>query len=61
MAVRAGWLVAPTDTGSEVTPLDDVVGHTPGDDCACLPYVEFVPGDGSSGWMVVHHAWDGRE
>jgi hypothetical protein len=41
----------------EVMPIDDVIGHEDGDDCPCLPVVEYVNG----GWMHSHNAWDGRE
>ena len=31
-------------------------------DCLCGPMVELVPNpDGPDGWIVVHHALDGRE
>lgn len=36
--------------------------HAPGTDCVCGPTTEPVPrDDGSMGWLVVHHALDGRE
>jgi hypothetical protein len=59
----SGWITYPTELGSEVMPDDDAAGHEPGDDCACLPYVEYLgkANDGADAWMIVHHAWDGRE
>lgn len=44
-----------------VWPLDDLIGHEPGD-CICLPVTEPVEReDGYIGWVVVHNSWDGRE
>jgi len=58
-----GWCVYRTDTGSEVVPWGDSVGHEPGDECACLPNTEYLgkADDGADAWMIVHNAWDGRE
>jgi hypothetical protein len=46
-----------------VLPVDDLIEHEDeGDDCVCGPLIEHVAqDDGSSRWMVVHHALDGRE
>ena len=45
-----------------VHPLDDLIGHDLDDDCACGPTSQPVArDDGSVGWVVVHHALDGRE
>lgn len=46
-----------------VTPVDDLIEHdTHHDDCACGPTVERVEcGDGSDGWLYIHHSLDGRE
>lgn len=58
----AKWAAFRTDQGSEVIPIDDVVGHEVGEDCACMPAVELLKADdGSDRWMVTHEAWDGRE
>lgn len=45
-----------------VYPLGDLVAHdTDGDECICGPLDEPVKrDDGSIGWVVVHHALDGR-
>jgi hypothetical protein len=44
-----------------VLPRADVVDHEEAEDCACLPDVQPEQcDDGSLGWAVVHHAWDGR-
>ena len=44
-----------------VLPVADLVEHTDSDDCLCGPAVEPVPAeDGSIGWVVSHHALDGR-
>lgn len=44
-------------------PVNDLIDHdTDSDDCACGPLIEPVPAeDGSMGWLIVHHALDGRE
>ena len=60
VAVRAGSLVYGAVVVSElhVVPTNDLIEHeTVGDDCACGPRVEFVPG----GPVIVHHSLDGRE
>ena len=45
-----------------VEPVNDLVEHMDFDDCVCGPTVEPVPrDDGSMGWLVIHHALDGRE
>jgi hypothetical protein len=46
-----------------VTPVDDLIEHnTDGGDCPCGPDTEAVKReDGSMGWVVTHHALDGRE
>lgn len=45
-----------------VWPINDWMAHdTEGGDCPCGPSVEPVPrADGSMGWLVTHHALDGR-
>ena len=48
------------DNHVHVIPLGDTVVHEL-DDCVCGPAVEFHERcDGSDGWLVVHHALDGR-
>jgi hypothetical protein len=45
-----------------VYPGGDLIEHdTDGGDCMCGPTTEFVQGDESSGWLVIHHSLDGRE
>lgn len=46
-----------------VYPVNDLVEHdTSGGDCVCGPVDDpVVREDGSIGWVVVHHALDGRE
>lgn len=52
-------------TALHVLPLNDLIEHdssTGNPDCACGPRVEPVKaGDGSMGWVIVHHSLDGRE
>lgn len=44
-----------------VIPVNDQIEHEESDECACVPAQEPVEReDGSVGWVVVHHAWDGR-
>lgn len=44
-----------------VLPVDDLVEHQDADTCVCGPTTEPVPAeDGYIGWLVVHHALDGR-
>ena len=43
-------------------PVNDLVEHAMKGDCVCGPKLESVKADdGSVGWVVVHHALDGRE
>lgn len=48
-----------------VVPQGDLVEHdtsTDQDDCVCVPAVQRVPNEhGPDGWVLVHHALDGRE
>lgn len=45
-----------------VLPVNDIVEHVTNDECVCGPTSEAVKRDnGSIGWVVVHHAVDGRE
>lgn len=48
-----------------VCPAGDLVEHdtaTTEPDCVCGPTVQPVErGDGSMGWLIVHHSLDGRE
>lgn len=44
-----------------VLPVNDLVTHQEHDDCICGPNVEPVlSDDGSCGWLISHHALDGR-
>lgn len=46
----------------EVTPLNDLIHHHPGPECACGPSDLPVPQpDGAVRWLLVHHSLDGRE
>lgn len=61
-AVRDRWLVVPVDETHEVhvVPISDLVDHEP-ENCLCGPRAEPVKRpDGSYGWLIVHHALDGR-
>lgn len=50
------------DPNVYVLPLSDVVAHEDSDSCVCGPTTEPVQReDGSFGWLVTHHALDGRE
>jgi hypothetical protein len=47
---------------AHVVPVDDVLDHEISDNCICGP--ESTPvkqEDGSMGWVMTHHALDGRE
>ena len=46
-----------------VSPIGDLIEHdTEGDGCLCGPSLEAVPReDGTYGWVMTHHALDGRE
>lgn len=61
-ALEAEWdRLAPKDA-VHVIPISDLIGHTDTDDCPCGPTSEPVKrGDGSVGWLHVHHSLDGRE
>jgi hypothetical protein len=50
-------------TTVHVYPAADLIDHDcGGGDCVCGPTVEPVTaGDGSMGWLVLHHSLDGRE
>lgn len=40
----------------------DLITHEVDADCPCLPHVVPIErDDGTIGWIVVHHAWDGRQ
>ena len=44
-----------------VQPVNDLIEHEDSDACVCIPEIEPVPhDDGSMGWLVTHHALDGR-
>jgi hypothetical protein len=45
-----------------VLPVDDLVDHEDTDTCPCGPTTIAVErDDGSIGWVISHHALDGRE
>jgi hypothetical protein len=47
---------------AHVVPRDDAIDHDTNDECICIPRSDPVTRvDGSVGWVVVHHALDGRE
>lgn len=48
-------------TTVHVYPDADLIEHdTDGGDCICGPDTEFVQGDDTSGFLLTHHALDGR-
>lgn len=50
------------DGNVHVRPVGDLVEHELTEDCACGPSAQPVKrDDGSVGWLIVHHALDGRE
>ena len=48
---------------AHVVPTGDLVAHdTNTDECVCGPTPDPVfRGDGSCGWLLIHHSLDGRE
>jgi hypothetical protein len=45
-----------------VIPTNDLVAHEADEDCVCLPTAQPVErADGSIGWVLTHHALDGRK
>jgi hypothetical protein len=45
-----------------VIPVDYVLDHEESEVCICGPEIKSVKReDGSRGWVIVHHALDGRE
>lgn len=45
-----------------VHPLQDLIEHELTEDCVCGPESRPVKReDGSVGWLLVHHSFDGRE
>ena len=49
------------DAEVHVVPTSDLVEHDLNDECVCGPASRAtVRMDGSVGWVVVHHALDGR-
>lgn len=47
-----------------VSPVNDAVEHdtsTAHPDCVCGPAVQLVETEQGDGWVLVHHALDGRE
>jgi hypothetical protein len=46
-----------------IHPLGDLIEHdTSGVDCVCIPEPRLTPrGDGTHGWLIIHHSLDGRE
>jgi hypothetical protein len=48
-------------TDFHVMPVKDLVAHEDHDDCVCGPRCQAVSlPSGAVGWIVVHHALDGR-
>lgn len=44
-----------------VEPVNDLIEHVH-EDCICGPEIEAVfRDDGSNGWLITHHALDGRK
>ena len=56
-----GWTCRQDDNGNvAVWPIEDLVDHEPYG-CVCGPTPQPVRrDDGSTGWVVTHHALDGR-
>lgn len=52
-----------SDGTVHVSPIGDLIEHdTDGGECPCGPTLEAVErDDGSYGWVLIHHALDGRE
>jgi hypothetical protein len=50
-------------TTAHVLPRNDLIRHSDlGQGCICGPSIEAVfREDGSNGWLITHHALDGRE
>jgi hypothetical protein len=45
-----------------VVPVGDLIDHDTERECVCGPVTEPAErGDGSIGWLAVHHSLDGRE
>lgn len=45
-----------------VVPVADLIDHDTERECVCGPATKPVErGDGSIGWLAVHHSLDGRE
>lgn len=68
MRATKGWRVSSEIVRADhvhVHPVGDLTEHDiDGDDCVCGPTTEYVPAetvDQSSGWLLTHHALDGRE
>lgn len=56
------WGIDIGDGEFHVVPQGDAVEHECFDGCVCGPTVEPIErGDGSMGWLYVHHSLDGRE
>ena len=62
--MTAGWRCIRADAQPgvvHVMPVDDEVDHSTSEDCACGPSGEHVPNAGGpDGWLITHHALDGR-
>lgn len=51
-----------SDGDVHVVPVNDLIEHETSEDCPCGPTAEAVKrDDGSVGWVITHHALDGRE
>ena len=64
IAPQVFTITAVSENGSELSdqqPVNDLIEHEDSDACVCIPEIEPVPhDDGSMGWLVTHHALDGR-
>lgn len=64
--MAVGWVIIDTDTEdpvapAHVMPTNDLVEHTLDEGCACGPDTKPIDReDGSVGWVIEHHALDGR-
>jgi len=61
MGALKPWGIYETLREVHVVPEDDLLAHELSETCACQPkIIPILREDGSTGWVVVHAAWDGR-
>lgn len=61
--ISKGWVNVVTEPGVvHVIPFADLVGHTPAEECVCVPAAEIVQApDRPDGHVFTHSSLDGRE